>query len=188
MEKKEFRNMIIKNRDSLSLVERNLNDNLILETLLKSKMYKESTNIFTFINYGSEVKTKIFIIKALEDGKRIFVPKTVSGTREMKAVEISSLDNLKPDNWGILEPKTFKGEIDKQCLDLIIVPGVAFDKDGNRIGYGGGYYDRYFSGLNSRIKKVVLAYDLQIVESLVTEKHDVTIDFIITEKEITEIK
>ncbi len=61
-------------------------------------------------------------------------------------------------------------------------------EDGNRIGYGGGYYDRYFSGLNSRIKKVVLAYDLQIVESLVTEKHDVTIDFIITEKEIIEIK
>lgn len=186
MDKKEFRDITIKNRNNLSLEERNYMDDLILDKLLKSKMYKESINIFTFINYGSEVQTKNFIIKAIEGGKRIFIPKMVNGTREMKAIEIDSLENLQPDNWGILEPKTFEGEIDKQFLDLIIVPGVVFDRRGNRIGYGGGYYDRYFSDLNSAIKKVVLAYDMQVVESLVIEEHDVKVDFIITEKEIIE--
>lgn len=186
MDKKEFRDITIKNRNNLSLAERNYMDDLILDKLLKSKMYKESINIFTFINYGSEVQTKSFITKAIGDGKRVFVPKMVKGTREMKAVEINSLENLKPDNWGILEPKTFDGEVDKQCLDLIIVPGVVFDRSGNRIGYGGGYYDRYFSDLNFIIKKVVLAYDMQVVESLESEEHDVKVDFIITEKEIIE--
>lgn len=186
MDKKKVRDITIKNRNNLNLVERNNMDNLILDKLLKSEIYKESINIFTFINYGSEVQTKSFISKAIEDGKKVFVPKTVKGTRDMKAVEISSLENLRPDNWGILEPKTFDGEVDKQLLDLIIVPGVAFDRNGNRIGYGGGYYDRYFSNLNSAIKKVALAYDMQVVKYLVSEEHDMKVDFIITEKEIIE--
>lgn len=186
IDKKEIRNMIIKKRDELSLESRNNKDNSILDKLLKSEMYIKSKNIFTFINYGSEVDTKKFIIKAIADGKKIFVPKTIKSTREMKALEISSLENLKPDNWGILEPETFNREINKQELDLIIVPGVAFDRNGNRIGYGGGYYDRYFSDLNSTIKKVVLAYDIQLMESFQCEDHDIKVDFIITEREIIE--
>lgn len=186
MNKKELRTVIIKKRDDLNLKERNRMDDLILDRLLKSKMYKNSMNIFVFVNYGSEVDTKSFIYKAIEDGKRVCIPKTIRNTREMKAVEIKSLDNLKPDNWGILEPETFQGEINKEFLDLIIVPGVVFDRKGNRIGYGGGYYDRYFSDLNSKIKKVVLAYDMQVVESLVSEEHDVKVEYIITEKEIIE--
>lgn len=188
MYKKELRNIIIKNRDDLNFLERNGMDDLILDNLLKSKMYKESINIFTFINYGSEVQTKGFITKAIGDGKKVFVPKIVKGTREMKAVEISSLENLRPDNWGILEPKTFDGEIDKNFLDLIIVPGVAFDRNGNRMGYGGGYYDRYFSNMSFKINKVALAYEIQLVELLQTESHDVAVDYIITEKEIIKIR
>lgn len=188
LDKKELRKAMIKNRDNLNLDEREVSDKLILQTLIKSDVYKKSTNIFTFINYGSEVETKEFINIALNEGKNIFVPKTVKGTRNMKAVKINSLDNLKPDNWGILEPESFNGEIDKENLDLVIVPGVIFDRDGNRMGYGGGYYDIYFANLKSKVNKIALAYDIQVIEYLLTEEHDVSVDAIITEKEMIKIK
>lgn len=187
-DKKKLRETMIKNRDNLSLNERKAKDNLILQNLLESEIYKESTSIFTFINYGSEVQTKDFINIALQQGKEIFVPKTIKGTRNMKAVKIESLDNLKEDNWGILEPETFDKETDKENLDLVIVPGVIFDRKGSRIGYGGGYYDIYFADFKTQVNKIALAYDIQVVEYLTTEKHDINVDIIITEKEIINIK
>lgn len=187
MDKKELRNNIIKHRDSLGLEKRKSKDNLILENLFRSSLYKESNKIFTFVNYGSEVETKGFIIKAIEDGKRVFVPKTIKLTKVMKAVEMKSLENLIEDKLGILEPENFEGEIYKNQLDLIIVPGVVFDKSGNRIGYGGGYYDRYFSDLDLTVNKVALAYELQVVEYLEYEDHDISVDYIITESGIIEI-
>lgn len=188
IDKKELRKVMIKNRDDLTLAEREFKDNLILQKLLRSNEYKESTNIFTFINYGSEVDTKSFINRALTQEKNIFVPKTIKGTRNMKAVKINSLENLKADNWGILEPETFHGEIDKEKLDLVIVPGIIFDRNGSRIGYGGGYYDIYFSDFKSKVNKIALSYDIQVVEHLEIEEHDITVDVIITEKEIINIK
>lgn len=188
VDKKELRKVMIKNRDSLTLDERKAKDNLILKNLFESDIYKRSTNIFTFINYGSEVKTKDFINMALEQGKNIFVPKTIKETRNMKAIKINSLNNLKADNWGILEPETLEGEICKENLDLIIVPGVVFDGNGNRIGYGGGYYDRYFDDYKLKAKKIALAYDIQVIESVKAEKHDIRVDFIITEKKVIIIK
>lgn len=188
LDKKDLRKRMIKNRDDISLSERSHKDNLILQTLLRSEFYKEATNIFTFINYGSEVETKEFINIALKEGKNIFIPKTFKGTRNMKAVKINSLENLKADKWGILEPENFNKEIDKEDLDLVIVPGVIFDRSGNRVGYGGGYYDIYFAHLKCEVKKIALAYDIQVVESLTTEDHDVRVDAIITEKEIITIK
>ncbi|MGL5352823.1 MAG: 5-formyltetrahydrofolate cyclo-ligase [Clostridium sp.] len=188
MDKKKIRNKIIKDRDLLSLDVRKQKDDLILNNLLQSELYKNSVKIFTFINYGSEVETKEFINKALKDGKRVFIPKTIKATREMKAIEVSSLENLKPDEWGILEPSEFNGEINKNLLDLIIVPGVVFDKKGNRVGYGGGYYDRYFSDINLEIKKIALSYELQLVEFIESDSHDIKVDYIITENELIEVK
>ncbi|MGL5087702.1 MAG: 5-formyltetrahydrofolate cyclo-ligase [Clostridium sp.] len=188
MDKKQIRNEVIKNRDLLSLEFRKEKDKLILESLLESELYKNSVKIFTFINYGSEVETKEFINRALKDGKRVFLPKTIKSTKEMKAVEISSLQNLKPDKWEILEPCDFEGEINKNLLDLIIVPGVVFDKKGNRIGYGGGYYDRYLSNISLEIKKIALAYELQLVEYIESENHDIAVDYIVTENKIRHLE
>lgn len=184
MEKKEIRNLILNKRNNLKLKEKSLKDESIFKTLIENDLYKTSKNIFIFINYGSEVETKKIINKAIQDGKKIYVPKTIKESKEMRAIEIKSLENLKEDKFGILEPENFEGEINKNELDLIIVPGAAFDRRGNRIGYGGGYYDRYFSDLEINIKKVALSYELQLVKNIVSEKYDIKVDFIITENEI----
>lgn len=184
MEKKEIRNLILNKRNNLKLKEKSLKDESIFKTLIENDLYKTSKNIFIFINYGSEVETKKIINKAIQEGKKIYVPKTIKENKEMRAIEIKSLKNLKEDKFGILEPENFEGEINKNELDLIIVPGAAFDRRGNRIGYGGGYYDRYFSDLEINIKKVALSYELQLVKNIVSEKYDIKVDFIITENEI----
>lgn len=91
----------------------------------------------------------------------------------MDAVEISSLKNLKKDKYGILEPDELIPAVKKEDIDLIILPGVAFDKSGGRLGYGGGYYDKYLNSCPQDICKVALCYDFQIVENVPVEEHDV---------------
>ena len=99
----------------------------------------------------------------------------------MEAVEITSLEGLKENKYGILEPDDSKEEFCKNNLDLIILPGVAFDLVGKRIGYGGGYYDRYLENIDKKIIKVALIYDFQLLENVPAEEHDIKADYIITE-------
>ena len=162
-------------------------DKEILNRLCESRYFNEAKNIFIYISYGSEINTKDIINKALKENKRIYVPRTEFKSRIMDAVEISSLDNLIENSYGILEPSENEPHIDPNELDLIIVPGVAFDKKGGRMGYGAGFYDRYFKKINKdnikRITKLALAYDFQVIDEVPMEELDMPVDFIITEKE-----
>ncbi|MFL7797564.1 5-formyltetrahydrofolate cyclo-ligase [Clostridium chauvoei] len=188
MSKKELRDKVLLIRDNLNAKEKIEKDNNILSKLLNTELYKNSTNIFTYISYGSEVDTKELINKSLKNGKKIFVPKTIKESREMKAINITSLENLTKDKYGILEPISFDKNIDKNKLDLIIMPGSVFDSNGNRIGYGGGYYDRYLLDIYKENNKVALAYDFQVKDNLLVDEHDIKVDYIITEKRLIKVK
>lgn len=85
---------------------------------------------------------------------------------------------------GILEPIDDSIVVKKEDIDLIIVPGTVFDREFNRIGYGGGYYDRYLEDIAYKNNKVVLAYDFQIIDKIESEEHDIKMDLIITDKEV----
>lgn len=187
MEKKNIREEVIKKRESLSLEIRKAYDEVIFKHLIISDIYKKSKRIFTYISFGSEVDTKRFIKYALSDNKEIYVPKTNKANKEMVAININSLDNMDVDKWGILEPKSINKNKIGEVFDLVIMPGVAFDRRGNRIGYGGGYYDKYISKINLQCTKLVLAYDLQIVNEFKNEQHDIKVDYIITNNEFIKI-
>lgn len=188
LEKKILRKRILDIRNSMLQDEKKKKDNTIRNKFLESDYYKASQNIFIYVSYSSEIDTIEIINKALIDGKRIFVPRTVFKNKLMDAVRIYSLDNMKKDRYGILEPGQENSCINPDKLDLIVVPGVAFDREGGRTGYGAGYYDRYFKKISDErkkeIKKVALAYDFQIVDKVPMDKQDVRIDCIITEREI----
>jgi 5-formyltetrahydrofolate cyclo-ligase len=97
--------------------------------------------------------------------------------------EILSLDNLQSARFGLLEPERDVGlMVEPDDLDLVIVPGVAFDRRGNRLGFGGGYYDRFFERCNAT--RVGLAYAFQVVDDIPAEDHDVKIDWLVTEDEV----
>lgn len=99
----------------------------------------------------------------------------------MVFIKINSLENLVTSSYGILEPVGDKSNFNVDNLGLIVMPGLAFDKQGNRLGYGGGYYDKFLSSNKIDNKKIALAYDFQVLDKVPSEKHDIKIDSIITE-------
>lgn len=185
--KKQIRREILEIRNDLSLEKKSNYDKLIANKFFESSYYREANNIFIYISYGSEIDTKCIIARALKEGKNIYVPRTEFSTRLMNAVKINNLNNLIESKYGALEPKKDKPFIDPNDLDLIVVPGVAFDRSGGRIGYGAGFYDRYFKRINdenkSRIMKLVLAYDFQLIDKVPTDEEDVSVDAVMTEKQ-----
>ena len=183
--KKELRREIIKKRDKLDCMEKAIKDKKIIEKLKDTKEYKEAKGIFVYIGFGSEINTKILIEDALKDGKEVYVPKVIK--KEMVFIKINSLENLVTSSYGILEPVGDKSNFNVDNLGLIVMPGLAFDKQGNRLGYGGGYYDRFLSNIKDKRNKIVLAYNLQIVDNIEAEEHDIKVDYIITNSRINKI-
>lgn len=186
-DKKILRKEILKERDNINTVEREQMDKKILKRFFESNYYAEARNIFIYISYGSEINTRKIINKALKENKKIYVPRTEFKNRLMDAVEIKSLDNLTENSYGILEPLKKEPYIEPGELDLIVVPGVAFDRNGGRMGYGAGFYDRYFKKINTdnikKITKLALAYDFQVIERVPMNEQDIPVNYIITEKE-----
>ena len=186
-DKKMLRKEILAKRKNIDTAKKEDMDKKIVDKFYESKYYKEAKNIFIYISYDSEIDTKEIINKALIDNKRVYVPRTEFKTRLMDAVEIASLDNLIESEYGILEPAMEEPHIEPDELDLIVVPGVAFDRNGGRMGYGAGFYDRYFKRISKdrmeKIKKLALAYDFQILEKIPMDEQDVPVNYIITEKE-----
>lgn len=182
--KRNIRKEVLMKRSKMKAEEKELKDNIILEKLFETNLYKNARNIFTYISFGDEINTIKLIERALKDNKNISVPKTYRETRTMNAIFIPCLKELKENHMGILEPIDDSIVIKKEDIDLIIVPGAVFDKDFNRIGYGGGYYDRYLEDIAYKNNKVVLAYDFQIVDKIEKEEHDIKVDIIITDKQI----
>lgn len=186
-EKKKLRNIILSKRDLLDKNIKEEMDRELFNKLINLDLYKEAKNIFIYLSFGSEIDTKPIIDRALEEGKEVYIPKVYKVNREMKAIRLNSFNDLEENSMGILEPKDDTNCIDKENIDLIIVPGAVFDLEGNRIGYGGGYYDRFLSNIKDKRNKVVLAYDLQIVDNIKAEEHDIKVDYIITNSRINKI-
>lgn len=184
MDKNLVRKKILELRCNIKDEEKIEWDQLIFASLVKSDFFIKAKKIFIYVSYKNEVDTKKIIQYSLKNKKEIYVPKTYLNEKNMKAVKINSLDELIVDNYGILEPKYVDKNNIGNNFDLIIMPGVAFDRCGNRIGYGGGYYDKYLLNIKEDIKKIALAYDIQVIDDIHREKHDIKVDCIITEKEI----
>ncbi|HHW02390.1 MAG TPA: 5-formyltetrahydrofolate cyclo-ligase [Thermoanaerobacterales bacterium] len=184
--KKQLRKIFIENRlklDEKDIMEKSAK---IMSKLFSIKEYRQAKTIMFYVDARNEVKTKYAIKKALAEGKRVLVPKVKKGSG-LLAVEIGSLEELSPGTFGILEPEGEEG-IPPEEIDLVVVPGVAFDRRGNRIGYGAGFYDGFLPKLGPGVKKVAVAFEMQMAESLPAEEHDIKIDMIITENGIYDFR
>lgn len=180
MDKKELRKIMKSKRKNLSKNEQELLNNEVFLKFTNSDYYKNSKNIFIFVSYNDEVDTHRIIRKALEDKKTISVPKVISQDEGMVAIEIHSLNDLEPGSYGILEPKKHCKVVDPKTIDLAVIPGLAFDLNGGRIGYGGGFYDRFLMCVSDNCNKIALGYDFQIVKCVPMEPNDIRINGVIT--------
>jgi len=155
-----------------------IDKSLLIENLLmKQEEYKKSKNIYVYVNYNQEVITTDIIKKSLAVGKNVYIPKVYDDVILFHQIR-SYEDDLAPGAYGILEPTN--NSPDKLRDGLLIMPGLAFDKKFHRIGYGGGFYDKYLALPNSHIK-LAIAYDFQVLEQIEADEFDMKVDVIITQ-------
>ena len=180
--KRDIRKMMTALRAAMSEKERAEAGRLIAARLFSSKVYEDAGTVCCYASFGSEVPTEEIIEESLRRGKCAAVPK-VTGKQKMKFALIHSMADLKAGFHGIPEPESWCREIPK-CGSklLVIVPGVVFDRAGNRIGYGGGYYDKFFAKVDTI--RMGIGYSEQIVDELVHEEYDKKLNYLLTDKGI----
>jgi len=177
-------------REEMKILRENIPQNLrldksriILSKLKQTKAYEGCKKLLCFINMGSEVETRELIKAALDDGKTVACPYALPKSRIMHFIQIESLEGMVKSRYGVYEPVFDENKIiTPDDETLIIVPALAFDKKGYRMGYGGGYYDTYFEN-NPHGYKAGIAYSEMLVDYVPTEAHDKPIDILITDKE-----
>lgn len=160
----------------------------IAQKLFKLNQFKASQAVMCYMDFNNEVMTKHIIDYCFDLGKRVILPlvDTVNGIRRIVPYEVFNLQqDVMPGAFGILEPRKESARIFKpEEIDLVIVPGVAFDLHRNRIGYGAGFYDRFFEYVSPKCTKIGVAFEFQIYDEVAVEEHDIPLDLIITEKRI----
>lgn len=179
--KEKIRNKTKERRSAIMPQDKTKFDDMIMHHLLDTPEWKNAKKILIYVSLPDEVNTVQLIKKCLQK-KHIIVPKSHRKTQTLTLHLIDSFDELKDGEYGILEPEVHSQHCMPEEIDLAIIPGVAFDLTGHRIGYGAGYFDQLNSQL--RCKKIGLAYSIQIVDNIPAEKHDQKVDMLITEDSI----
>ncbi len=184
-EKSVIRAEVLGKRDSLDPDTRKKKDLLIREKLLSLPEFRQANVIFFFASFRSEVSTFKQIEDALAQGKKILLPSVDKENKELRLFKVDALSEMSPGYIGIPEPNVpAERERDINDAQLVIMPGAAFDLSGNRLGYGGGYYDKLLSHLRRKIPLIALAYEEQIVDFLPAEPHDMRVNVIVTDKRV----
>ncbi len=188
--KKEIRQKMIQQRKSLSIKDLKEKSLQIFQQLQGLETYKNATNLMTYVPFQEEIHTTLLIEDFLKKNRQVFIPVTKPKEKRIIISELLDLEkDLEVGHFGVLEPKAFAFRPkDPKIIDLIIVPGLAFTKSGYRIGYGGGYYDRFLPTLEQNPATIALALDFQIVDSLPIDHYDIPVDMIVTESRIIECK
>jgi len=151
--------------------------------------YRAARTVMFYVDVRSEVRTRHDLAEALGHGKRIVVPYCVDG--ELELFHLEEMDELEIGMYKILEPRSDLRDVETKRvdpgeLDLIMVPGVAFDREGGRTGHGKGYYDKLLQHARPDAPLVALAFECQIFGQIPTQSHDVYMDKVITERAIYE--
>jgi len=184
-QKAVIRQVILQLRDALDPQERASHSLLIKESLFKLPQFLSARTVMFYVSFRSEVETHDMIREALASGKTVVVPVTDMKNKRLALSRLEDFDNdLAPGIWGIPEPPQEKiRPIPYHDIDLVIAPGAAFSANGNRIGYGGGFYDRLLR--DSGKKACALAFEMQILSDIPNNpEKDVPVDYILTENRV----
>lgn len=180
--KNELRKQFIEKRKSITDEDRSLQNTKIFKSIIEYPFYLNSQTVFTYVSMKDEVDTHAIIKHAIANNKKVAVPKVYSNGY-MKFFYIKSFNELKPSTMNILEPDDSNEVAIPNNQAIINVPGLVFDHSFNRIGFGGGYYDRYLVAYEM-IHKVGLAYDFQITSDIPHDDYDISLNAIISSSKI----
>lgn len=175
-------------RDGLRKEDINQKSTQITQSILADNRVAKAQVVFVYVSFKSEVNTHHLIAELLDIGKRVVVPKVNREKKEMYSIEVKDFDELGPSStYGTLEPSSFENAVLPHEIDVALVPGLAFDVSGYRIGYGGGYYDKFLPKMNLEAPKIGLCFDVQLVENTLPEQWDFPMDTVITEQRVIDV-
>lgn len=181
MVKNKLREQMILTLKRINSNEKRKIENHMLEHLTSSSLWKNARTIGMTISSSFEWDTRIFIEQAWRENKRIVVPKSMPNTKQLIFYMIDTYEQLVKGYANLFEPDPLKAEmIHKTDIDLLVVPGIVFDNQGYRIGFGGGYYDRFLENLN--VLTVSLVSELQLVDTIPIDQFDIAVQYLVTEK------
>jgi len=183
-DKAGIRKELLSKRDNIPPVVRRAKNRMICARLLSLDEFRKASVIFFFASFRTEVDTTEMIKSSLFSGKRVLLPKVDKDRHELLLYEIRDFGELAPGYMGIPEPPVSENQMSINDADIVIIPGAGFDASGNRIGYGGGYYDRLLSGLQKNIPVVAPSFEEQLVDVLPSEPHDIRVQMIVTDRRL----
>jgi len=189
IDKALVRRAILARRDALEAPVRSESSRRITDQLLKLPSFDSAASILAYLSFGSEFDTSVFVAAILAQGKRLVLPRVNKQLRRLELFAVTDLTrDVVPGVWGIREPNPDRcNAAAAGQVGLILVPGVAFTPRCERLGYGGGFYDRLLSEWSGRRPPAAVgAFTLQIVDALPMGPHDVPVDLIVTENSIYE--
>lgn len=183
MEKEEARRSVRESLDLITEEERIEYSEMITESVLMLPEFNNSQTIMLFASLPDEFDTLPLIEQALMMGRSVLMPKVDWRRRKLLICRIDAISDLEEGYWGILEPPEERS-MDAEDIDFILTPGMAFDIVGNRLGRGGGYYDRLLSERGMDAITCGAAYDCQVFAQIPHDEHDRTIDMLVTEQRV----
>jgi 5-formyltetrahydrofolate cyclo-ligase len=180
--KRTLRAQVLSKRDRIPPQARAVASLAIAAALTARDDFAAAQTLLLTLPFGSEWDTRPVVVAARAQGKTVAVPRVNAVTRMLDLGSVTDIEcDVAPGYRGIPEPRAHCVPIDVAAIDWILVPGVAFDLAGRRLGYGGGYYDRLLPSLRADAARIAGALELQIVDRVPAAAHDLTVDTIVTE-------
>jgi len=189
--KKRIRDKLLKRRDAIPPEAKNTKEIAIEKRLISLDVFQAAQCILMYVSFRSEVATRRLLDDIIKSGKKLVLPVVDASHKVLTLYEVKDTAHLRPGFMGIPEPGIdVNRKVTLDEIDLVVIPGTGFDPQGNRIGYGGGYYDRLLSLESKQLAKVehittvALAFEEQIGEEIPAEPHDIKVDMIITDNRL----
>ena len=183
-EKTRMRAAVLATRDASPPAVRATASRLIVGKICAMAQYANAKIVMTYLGFGSEIETQPFFDRIIADGKIAVLPRVDRGSQTLRLHRARGTSDLLTGKWGIREPGADAPPVSINEVDFLLMPGVAFDRLGNRLGYGRGYYDKLLSTADPALTRVAAAFSCQIIKAVPVGPNDQRIDSIITENEI----
>ena len=175
MDKQSLRKKIREQKRAMTVEQIEAASQKLGELFFASELYRNAKTVYGYLPYNQEVRTVPMLRRALEDGKKVAVPKVYG--EEMRFIYLTDLDRVELGYCGIPEPID-DGPVADDPAALVLMPGLAFDRAGNRMGYGGGFYDKFLAAEPGH-PTLALCYEFQMVEELPREEYDIPVDCVL---------
>ncbi len=183
--KSSLRRRMLGRRDVMDTWTRAALSRAIVRDIVETSVYRRSNTVMAYASFGSELQTDEFVRHVLDQGKILLLPKV---NRQRELLEIyrvrDPVQDLRVGTWGIREPRPDRcARMEPHIIDFVLVPGLAFDRRGRRLGYGGGFYDKLLADSLSPCAWLVAgAFESQMVEKVPVDEHDMPMDVVVTER------